>query len=139
MLSLHPFINALAGGVLIGISAALLMGLHGKILGVTGIIRNAFHHDAAERPWRWAFLAGVLAVGILVKLFAPALLEIAHPASPGLYIVSGLLVGYGAARANGCTSGHGVCGISRLSSRSIVATITFMTTSMLTVWIVKRL
>jgi uncharacterized protein len=138
MSSLYPFIFALTGGLLIGLSAALLMGLYGKILGVTGIVRNAFDKEAADRPWRWAFLGGVLTVGLLVKLFAPAWIEIAHPASPGLYIISGLLVGYGTACANGCTSGHGVCGISRLSLRSIVATLVFMASSMLTVWIVRQ-
>lgn len=137
MSSLHPCIYALAGGLLIGLSAALLMGLNGKILGVTGIVRNACDKEAAERSWRWAFLAGALAAGLLIKLFAPALIGIEHPIPMGFYIVSGLLVGYGSALANGCTSGHGVCGISRLSLRSVVATVTFMATSMLTVWIVK--
>lgn len=134
----HPFIYALTGGLLIGLSAALLMGFYGKILGVTGIIRSVFNKEATDNAWRWAFLAGMFAVGFGVKLFAPELIRIEHPAQPALYVVSGLLVGYGTARANGCTSGHGICGISRLSLRSIVATLTFMATSIVTVWVIKQ-
>jgi len=138
MSSLHPFVYALTGGLLIGLSAALLMGLNGKILGITGIIREACKRKAADSAWRWAFLTGAVAAGLSIQWFAPQLVRIEHPVPWRIYAISGLLVGYGSACANGCTSGHGVCGISRLSLRSIVATVTFMATSMLTVWIVKQ-
>jgi uncharacterized membrane protein YedE/YeeE len=138
MSSLHPLVYALTGGLLIGLSAALLMGLYGKILGVTGIIREAGNYKAPDRVWRWGFLAGAVAAGFSIQRFAPELIRIEHPARWSIYIISGLLVGYGTARANGCTSGHGVCGISRLSLRSVVATVTFMATSMLTVWVLKQ-
>lgn len=122
------WIYALFGGAMIGSAAALLLATHGRIAGISGIVGGLLSSSTPDRMWRYAFVAGLLAVGVVAGLAAPAATA---GASPGLAIVGGLLVGYGARRGSGCTSGHGVCGLSRLSRRSIVAVVTFMTTGAL--------
>ncbi len=127
--------SALAGGVLIGVSASMLLLLHGRIAGISGIVAGLFRGDAQERPWRAWFVAGLLVGGLL--------LSVAHPASFGptpapvwLAAVAGLLVGFGTRLGNGCTSGHGVCGLSRVARRSLAATLTFMTTGAISTYFV---
>jgi len=134
LLSLWP---ALAGGLLIGLSAAALMALNGRILGISGITAGALGLAADDRGWRRAFLAGLGLGGLLLGLFAPQTLQVEQARSLPLYLVSGLLVGYGVRLSGGCTSGHGVCGLSRLSPRALLATLSFMGSAMLTVWVVK--
>lgn len=123
MSSLAP---ALAGGALIGLSAALLYGLLGRIAGISGIAYGALWGERTERPWRLAFLAGLVGGGWLALLTAgkPALAP--QPTPAWLLIAAGLLVGAGTRLGGGCTSGHGICGVARLSPRSIVAVLTFM-------------
>lgn len=116
---------ALAGGVLIGMAAALLLLTHGRIAGISGIVGGLLSPSTKDRTWRYAFLAGLVVTGLVAHLVAPAS---TGGASPALAIAGGLLVGYGARRGSGCTSGHGVCGLARLSRRSLVAVATFMTT-----------
>ncbi|NPD14203.1 YeeE/YedE family protein [Xinfangfangia sp. D13-10-4-6] len=133
--------SSLAGGALIGLAAVLLMALHGRIMGVTGILSGMLPGAAAGggRGWRLAFLAGaVLAPLFLTRAFG---LEVGFdsPVSWAAVAVSGFLVGMGVTWGGGCTSGHGICGNARLSPRSLVATLTFMATATLTVWVIRHL
>lgn len=124
------FVNALIGGLLIGIAATILLAALGRVMGVSGIVgRLPF---AADRGWRIAILLGMIAGGILYRSLVadPFAVGQGHPA---LFITAGLLVGFGTRLGNGCTSGHGVCGISRFSLRSIVATVIFILAGMITV------
>src|SRR5512145_2415106 len=120
-----PF-SALIGGVLIGLAAALMWWLLGRVAGVSGILGQTFSTAEGELTWRLAFVAGLVLAGVGAKLFAPAAVHFSLPAGYGQLIVAGLLVGFGTQLGGGCTSGHGVCGMSRLSPRSIVATLVFM-------------
>lgn len=135
----HALMAALAGGCLIGLAAALLLGLNGRIFGVSGIAAAALDPDIPDRSWRWALLAGMLSGGLLLAWLAPDRLQL-QPVQPlWIYLASGLAVGYGARLGAGCPSGHGICGLSRLSLRSAVATVVFMATSMATVTLVRLL
>ena len=130
--------SALAGGGLIGISVALLILLNGRIAGITGIIGGLFKPVKGDITWRIAFTFGLIIAPIIWLLFGK-LPEITIDANYGLLVVAGLIVGFGARLGSGCTSGHGVCGISRLSPRSIVATLAFMGTGFLTVFVARHL
>jgi uncharacterized membrane protein YedE/YeeE len=128
-----PVLAALGGGVLIGLAATVLMLLNGRIAGISGILGGAFTGRGADRGWRIAFLAGLFAGGLLAAAagMTGSLERTGYPL--GLLIVAGLLVGFGSRLGSGCTSGHGVCGIARLSTRSIVATVVFTAAGMVTV------
>lgn len=134
-------IAALVGGLLIGAAILVLFHTLGRIAGVSGMISGAFRKStpASERAWRLAFLGGLL-VGPVVatQLIGQTLIQ-PSPASLPTLIVAGLAVGLGTGMANGCTSGHGVCGVSRLSSRSIVATGVFMAFGFLTASVGRHL
>ncbi len=133
-----PF-PALIGGVLIGISAVLLMLFLGRIAGATGILSGALlSTEAGDRPWRLAMIAGMLvAATLLGMLGAPApVIQVAAPLP--LLVISGVIVGVGVTLGSGCTSGHGVCGMARLSHRSIAATLTFMLATGLTVYLTRH-
>jgi uncharacterized membrane protein YedE/YeeE len=119
------WVSPLAGGVLIGLSASLLLLSHGRVAGISSICAGLWSPRRGDRAWRAWFVAGLLAAGVSAQLVAPQLLA-ASPRSLGMLAVAGLLVGFGTQLGGGCTSGHGVCGISRLSPRSIVATLTFI-------------
>ena len=115
----------LIGGLLLGAASALLLLTHGRIAGISGIAGGAFYQRGAERAWRVAFIAGLAASGIVGAQISPA--SVGAPVRGTLaVIVAGLLVGYGTQLGNGCTSGHGICGISRLSGRSIIAVAIFI-------------
>jgi uncharacterized membrane protein YedE/YeeE len=129
------WIAALLGGTMIGGAAALLLLTHGRVAGISGIVGSLLPPAATgERAWRVAFLGGLLIAGVVAAIVAPASIGDSVRSLP-LVIVAGLLVGFGTRLGSGCTSGHGVCGLSRLSSRSMVAVATFMTTGALTAWI----
>ena len=133
----ETFALAGAGGVLIGASASLLYLLQGRIAGVSGIFGSAL----LLRPgaWRWSFVAGLVAAGLGGRLLgAPAPPALASFGAP-LLAVAGLLVGLGTTLGNGCTSGHGICGLARLSPRSLVAVIVFMSVAMITVLVERHL
>ena len=130
--------SALAGGGLVGISVALLILLNGRIAGITGIIGGLFIPAKGDAAWRVAFTFGLIIAPIIWLLFGK-LPEITIDANYGLLVIAGLIVGFGARLGSGCTSGHGVCGISRLSPRSIIATLAFMGTGFLTVFIARHL
>lgn len=138
---MHNFtpLPALLGGALIGLSASLLLLFNGRVAGVSGIVGNLFARNTRDHGWRLAFLAGLLAGGAALFAVQPRFFANALPRSGVALVVAGLLVGYGSRLGNGCTSGHGVCGISRLSTRSIVATVTFMATGAATVFVVNHL
>ena len=130
-------ILSLAGGILIGLSAAGAFVLFGRILGMTGILARMLDIDFGEGSWRSFFLIGLVVTPLVLSLIAPS----PHGFEPmGLIplIVGGFLVGYGTRVGSGCTSGHGICGISRLSKRSIAATCTFMTTAVITVYVIRH-
>ncbi len=130
--------RAALGGGLIGLAAALLWAGNGRVAGVSGVVAGAlWPAHASERRWRLAFLAGLLAAPLLLSL--AGLFEQAPPgvASPWL-IAAGILVGFGTRLGSGCTSGHGVCGLARLSPRSMAATLCFMGFGFLTVWVVRH-
>jgi uncharacterized membrane protein YedE/YeeE len=127
---------ALFGGALIGLAAALLLLWNGRIAGISGIVGGLMRPAAREVAWRVAFLAGLLAGGLALSVVDPAALDVRVPAPLGVLGLAGLLVGYGTRLGSGCTSGHGVCGVGRLSPRSLVATATFILTGALTVYVV---
>jgi uncharacterized membrane protein YedE/YeeE len=132
-------IASLLGGGLIGVSAVLLMFLAGRIAGVSGIAARLLppYEDDALRG-RLAFVAGLIAAPVLVLLASGKLPAQTIAAQPATLVIAGLLVGFGSVWGNGCTSGHGVCGISRLSVRALVATAMFMATGFATVFIVRH-
>jgi uncharacterized membrane protein YedE/YeeE len=127
------------GGALIGLSAVLLMWATGRIAGVSGIAARLFPpYEDREFAGRLAFVGGLVAAPVLVRLATGDLPVLTVAAGPGTLVFAGLLVGFGSVWGSGCTSGHGVCGISRLSIRSLVATATFMATGIATVLIMRH-
>ena len=136
---MHPFLLATFGGVLIGIAAVLLMAALGRIAGISGIAGGLVRRDTGDRAWRIAFLCGLV--------LAPLLLKLMH-AGDGIgepqvdwpwMLLAGGLVGFGTGMGSGCTSGHGVCGVARLSPRSLLATVVFVAIGMLTVYLARHL
>ena len=132
-----PFASLL-GGALIGVAAVMLMLFLGRIAGISGIIRGLFSIDFSEVWWRLAFLAGLIAAPFLLRKATGVLPEFAVTGNPELLVVGGLLVGFGTSLGSGCTSGHGVCGIARISKRSLVATAVFMVCAIITVFIMRH-
>jgi uncharacterized membrane protein YedE/YeeE len=126
-------LRAIAGGMLIGAGAATLLLLNGRVAGVSGILGSVIREAAGEQGWRLGFLLGLL-IPALILGSGPALL----PHHWALATVSGLLVGAGTQIGSGCTSGHGVCGLANLSTRSLVATLVFMSAAVLTVLVVRH-
>jgi uncharacterized membrane protein YedE/YeeE len=136
-----PFtpMTSLLGGALIGLSAVLLMWATGRIAGVSGIAARLFPpYEDRELAGRLAFVAGLIAAPLLVRLLTGSLPVQTIAAATPVLIVAGLLTGFGAVWGSGCTSGHGVCGLSRLSVRSLVATITFMAAGIATVFVMRH-
>lgn len=130
--------TALAGGFLIGLAAALFVLLNGRIAGISGILGGLLRPVRGDVGWRLAFLGGLLAAPWLYALLVtPALAAV--DAGWGQVLLAGLLVGVGTRYGSGCTSGHGVCGLSRLSLRSLVATLCFMGTGFVTVYVMRHL
>jgi uncharacterized membrane protein YedE/YeeE len=125
------------GGVLIGLSASFLLLCNGKIAGISGIIGGVLRPAKGDTLWRVFFVAGLLTGGFVLRLVSPHVFDIAIGRSGGAVMLAGLLVGFGARLGNGCTSGHGVCGISRFSPRSLVATLTFIAAGATTVYVVN--
>jgi uncharacterized membrane protein YedE/YeeE len=127
------------GGALIGIAAGGLLMFHGRIAGISGIAGGIFRRrEPGDISWRIMFLVGLFVAGVVWAHFRPMDYEVAIARSPLALIVAGLAVGVGTQLGSGCTSGHGVCGIGRFSKRSMVATLTFMATAAITVFIVNE-
>jgi uncharacterized membrane protein YedE/YeeE len=129
--------TSLAGGLLIGAAAALLVLVTGRIAGISGIVGGLLRPQRGDIGWRIAFVAGLLAAPALVLPFLPAYAPRIE-AGFGMLVAAGLLVGFGTSLASGCTSGHGVCGLSRLSPRSLVATAAFMAAGFATVFVTRH-
>ena len=127
------------GGMLIGLSASALLFFDGKIAGISGIIAGLLSRARHDTLWRAVFVAGLIIGGFLCSLLSPQAFETAIARSWGTLVLAGLLVGFGTRLGNGCTSGHGVCGLSRVSPRSLIATITFMATGAATVYVINHL
>lgn len=131
-------ITALLGGILIGLSATLLLMGNGRIAGISGMVNGAITFKPAE-AWRWLFLLGmVIGGGLYEYVFAPQPTPVSS-FTPLAMIIGGFLVGFGTRMGNGCTSGHGVCGLGRLSWRSLVAVLTFLSSGFITVFVVRHL
>lgn len=135
-------VSALLGGVLIGLSAVMLMALNGRIAGIAGIVGGLLApspFDRLDRFWRLAFVAGLVVAPVLWFATTGAMPAVAVTDSWPLLAVAGLIVGVGTQIGSGCTSGHGVCGLARLSPRSLVATVIFMAAALLTVFVSRHL
>ncbi len=131
-------VMSLLGGALIGLSAVLLMAFHGRIAGMTGILTGLLPPVSTDWTWRAAFLAGAVAAPILLLSLSGQTIAYESPVPMPWIIIGGLIVGVGVYYGSGCTSGHGVCGMARLSPRSIVATLTFLGAAMVTVFIIRH-
>lgn len=130
-------LSALLGGALIGTAASLLLLVHGRIAGISGIVAGLLAPKAGDTAWRVAFTAGLLASGLGLSFLLPESLASPEARSIGAVAAAGLIVGFGVRMGNGCTSGHGVCGLSRFSIRSLVATLTFMATGVATAVVIE--
>lgn len=134
------WIYGLVGGAMIGSAAAMLLWINGRVAGVSGIATGAVNQRGEERIWRTAWLAALIAGGLLATVLGGGLAFEPRTEFPrGLLVLAGLLVGFGTRFGSGCTSGHGICGISRLSPRSLVATATFMFIGMSAVFVIRHL
>ncbi len=133
-------LSGLIGGALIGLAAAMLMLLTGRIAGISGIFGGLLSPATSDRGWRLAFIAGLIAAPLTAALATgtPPLPSPTMPASLIVIVIAGLLVGFGSRMGGGCTSGHGVCGAARLSARSLIATAVFMIAAFITVAIVRH-
>ncbi|MFN3546543.1 MAG: YeeE/YedE family protein [Mesorhizobium sp.] len=136
MTEFTPWLS-LVGGILIGLSAVLLMAFHGRIAGMTAILGGIIPPVPVDWAWRAAFLAGAV-IGPLAYVATGNTIEFSVPVSMPMLAIGGLIVGIGVTYGSGCTSGHGVCGMARLSPRSIVATLVFMAFSIATVFVIRH-
>ncbi|MFH4436171.1 YeeE/YedE family protein [Vibrio diabolicus] len=134
MLNVIPW-NSLFGGLLLGISATILLLVNGKIAGISGIMNGIMSPKKGDYSWRLLFAVGMIAGGLISVLMLGVAVPSTANLSLGMVIAAGLLVGIGTRLGNGCTSGHGICGMGRLSKRSIVATCVFMAVAGLTVFV----
>ncbi len=135
---MHPFLSALLGGVLVGLSASLFLLLNGRVAGISGIVGGLLEPAERDSGWRVAFVLGLVLPGLVAAFAFPAAFDAAPVRSLAATAAAGLLVGYGTRLGNGCTSGHGICGLSRLSVRSLVAVMTFMATAGVTVFLTNH-
>ncbi|WP_223422022.1 YeeE/YedE family protein [Tateyamaria pelophila] len=132
-------LQSLGGGALIGLAAVLLMATMGRVMGATGIVAGLLQPaSGADWVWRAAMVAGMVSGPLVVLALTGQMPVVQVPVSTGMLVVGGLIVGIGVTFGSGCTSGHGVCGMARLSPRSIVATLTFMATTAVTVFVVRH-
>lgn len=139
MTIMDTMVLPLLGGALIGLASALMLVLSGRIAGISGILNGVFGLEREERTWRLAFVAGLLVGGLALTLLLPSAFRSGGLGSMPVMVVAGLVVGFGSRLGSGCTSGHGVCGIGRLSARGLVATLTFMATGAATVFVTRHL
>lgn len=129
--------NQVLGGVIIGLAATMMLLFNGRVTGISGIVGGVLNRKSSDKSWRFLFITGLVLGGFFLKYLQPEVFTLISSASPVDYIVAGFLVGFGTLLGNGCTSGHGVCGISRFSTRSIVATLTFIAAGVLSVLIFR--
>jgi uncharacterized membrane protein YedE/YeeE len=133
----HEWIMALAGGVLIGLSVSIMLLFNGRVTGISGIVNGILTPQKGDTIWRVAFTVGLISGGVILKLMNPNIFS-GELNTPLMWVVTaGLLVGFGTVMGSGCTSGHGVCGMSRLSIRSIVSTLLFISAGVISVAILR--
>jgi uncharacterized membrane protein YedE/YeeE len=130
--------HGILGGALIGLSATLLLWSIGRIAGISGIVNGLGTAPRSDRAWRAAFLLGLMLAGGIAMQFLPYAPARPQTGSTSLLLLAGLLVGFGTRMGGGCTSGHGVCGLGRLSWRSLAAVLTFMATAIATVFLIRH-
>ena len=128
----ESIISAIIGGALIGLSASFLLVINGHVAGISAIMATFLKPSGYELGWRSAFMAGLLAGGVALVLLSPEVIQVAQDRSLAELLLAGVVVGFGVRMGNGCTSGHGVCGLARFSKRSLVATMSFMATGFIT-------
>ena len=133
------WLNPLLGGALIGLAVSLTLFFNGRVAGISGIIYGLLHPLKGDITWRLYFILGMLSGGLILQLTNPSVFDGALAIPEWTVAAAGLLVGFGTVLGSGCTSGHGVCGISRLSLRSIVATVIFVAFGILTVLVIKKI
>lgn len=129
---------SILGGLLLGLAAGVVLVANGRVAGVSSMVSSSFRPRAVDSSWQIVFLLGLIAGGALLSWLDPAALPVGQVAPIELMVGAGLLVGFGARLSGGCTSGHGLCGVGRLSGRSVIATGTFMAAGALTVWITRH-
>lgn len=127
------------GGLLIGLGAAVMLMFNGRIAGISGIFEGVVVPDEGTFDWKASFVGGLIAGGVLMVMIVPGWFAVAIDRPLAIFVVAGLLVGFGTRLGNGCTSGHGVCGLSRFSRRSVVATLSFMAAGAVTVFVTRHL
>ncbi|MGJ4788221.1 YeeE/YedE family protein [Leptospira koniambonensis] len=132
------WIMGLVGGVIIGIAVSLMLLWNGRVTGVSSIVYGVLIPVKGDLAWRWYFIIGLLLGGLSLKISAPELLAAELQTTAWIGSLAGVLVGFGAMLGGGCTSGHGVCGVSRVSPRSIIATIVFMSAGMAAVVFLRK-
>jgi len=130
-------VNALIGGMIIGLAVSLMLLFNGRVTGISGILGGLLTNDKKDTIWRWFFIAGLILGAIVLKMIYPVAFNLDPSVQIEDYIIAGLFVGLGTLIGNGCTSGHGVCGLSRFSKRSFIATITFMSFAFLSFQVVQ--
>lgn len=136
-MDLSKVVYPLTGGGLIGLAVTAMLLFNGRVTGISGIIESSLSKPNSESLWRWFFLGGMILGGAVMQMARPDMFVNLSDRGPVLALFAGLLVGYGTVMGSGCTSGHGVCGISRFSIRSVVATMTFIFFGFLTVQVVR--
>jgi uncharacterized membrane protein YedE/YeeE len=132
-------IPSLLGGMILGVAAALYVLLHGRILGISGIVAGLLHPKLTDTAWRLSLVLGLMSSPFLAAVFFDIFPVVEIDASWFAIVIAGLLVGFGAQYGSGCTSGHGICGLSRLSPRSLVATLAFMGAGFVMVFVIRHL
>ena len=135
----QDWINALLGGTIIGVAVSLMLLLKGRVTGISGIINGVLSPVKGDTSWRLLFIAGLFLGGLVLKVLNPTVFLNELQADMWTTVAAGLLVGFGTVLGSGCTSGHGVCGISRMSPRSLVATIIFMGAGIAAVFVFRKL
>lgn len=134
MEQLATYLPSLAGGAIVGLGAAVLLLFNGRIAGISGVVSGLLTPKPGDMAWRWVFVAGLVLGGFALLVLQPESMAISVPRSLPTVVVAGLLAGFGARLGSGCTSGHGICGVSRLSPRSLLATVMFTVAGAGTVW-----
>ena len=132
-------VESLLGGALIGAASSALLLLEGRVAGISGIVGGLFAPRAGDIGWRAAFVAGLLLAGVGASVVAPQMMAVEVERAPWMLVLAGLLVGVGTRIGSGCTSGHGVCGLSRMSPRSLASVLTFMVVGSLVAILVGRI
>lgn len=134
----QDWINALLGGALIGVAVSLMLLFNGRVTGISGIINGVLAPVKSDTQWRILFIVGLFSGGLVMGQMSPQVFSNTLSVSIGVTALAGLLVGFGTIMGSGCTSGHGVCGISRMSVRSIVATVTFILAGVVAVFVFRK-